>query len=112
MELQILDNTAKKYENLKTYQYHGSIYGVVPALRGYLKPVGEWNTQIVIAKGDHITVILNETVILDATLTHFIKNNRTIDGKDHPGLGNKKGHVGFLGHGDPLWFRNIAIKKI
>ena len=110
--MQILDNTAKKYENLKTYQYHGSIYGVVPALRGYLKPVGEWNTQIVIAKGDHITVILNETVILDATLTHFIKNNRTIDGKDHPGLGNKKGHVGFLGHGDPLWFRNITIKKI
>ena len=26
MELQIIDNTAKKYEKLKDYQYHGSLY--------------------------------------------------------------------------------------
>ena len=28
MELQILDNTADVYKDLKCYQYHGSVYGV------------------------------------------------------------------------------------
>ena len=43
MELQILDNTADVYANLQPYQYHGSVYGVIPAKKGFLKPVGEWN---------------------------------------------------------------------
>ena len=29
-ELQILDNTADKYKDLKPYQYHGSVYGIIP----------------------------------------------------------------------------------
>ena len=51
MELQILDNEAEMYRNLKPYQYHGSVYGVIPAKRGFLKQVGEWNVEEVIAKG-------------------------------------------------------------
>ncbi|MBW6536484.1 MAG: DUF1080 domain-containing protein [Mariniphaga sp.] len=112
MELQILDNTADKYKDLHCYQYHGSVYGVLPALRGYLKPVGEWNTQEVIADGTKIKVTLNGTVILDGDIGLYIKNQKTIDGKPHPGLGNKKGHIGFLGHGSNLWFRNISIKEL
>ena len=34
MEIQILDDTAAQYATLQPYQYHGSIYGVVPAKRG------------------------------------------------------------------------------
>jgi len=30
---------------LQPYQYHGSVYGVVPARRGVLRPVGEWNSE-------------------------------------------------------------------
>ena len=45
MELQILDNDAPIYKDLQAYQYHGSVYGVIPAKRGYLKPTGEWNYQ-------------------------------------------------------------------
>ena len=68
MELQILDNEAPVYEKLQPYQYHGSVYGVIPAKRGYLKPLGEWNYQEVIANGDRITVILNGTTILDGDI--------------------------------------------
>ncbi|MCG8311337.1 MAG: DUF1080 domain-containing protein [Cytophagales bacterium] len=111
MELQILDNTAEKYEDLKEYQYHGSVYGVIPAKRGYLKPVGEWNSQEVIAEGDHIKVILNGEVIVDGNINEASKGG-TMDGKKHPGLKNKKGHIGFLGHGDLVRFRNIRIKEL
>jgi HEAT repeat protein len=51
MELQILDNTAPIYANLHEYQYHGSVYGVIPAKRGYLNPVGAWNVQEVVVQG-------------------------------------------------------------
>ncbi len=111
MELQILDNTAAKYKTLKPYQFHGSIYGVVPAKQGHLKPVGQWNSQEVIAKGRQIKVILNGATIVDADIDKA-STPKTMDGKDHPGLKRKKGHLGFDGHGDPLEFRNIRIKTL
>jgi hypothetical protein len=111
MELQILDNEAPIYKDLQPYQYHGSVYGVIPAKRGYLKPTGEWNYQEVIADGDHIKVILNGTTILDGNIREAAKNG-TMDHKDHPGLFNKKGHIGFLGHGSEVKFRNIRIKEL
>ncbi|MCK5834909.1 MAG: DUF1080 domain-containing protein [Lentisphaeria bacterium] len=112
MELQILDNTADRYKDLKSYQYHGSVYGTIPALRGYLNPVGKWNTQEVIADGTKIKIILNGTTILDGDIAIYVENGKTIDGKNHPGLGNKKGHIGFLGHGSQLWFKDIEIKEL
>lgn len=111
MELQILDNDAPVYKNLHIYQYHGSIYGTLPAKRGYLKPVGEWNYEEVIVKGPKIKVILNGTVILDGDITEARKNGAA-DGKSHPGLLRNSGHIGFLGHGSPVQFKNIRIKDL
>jgi hypothetical protein len=111
MELQILDNESPIYEKLKPYQYHGSVYGVIPAKRGYLKTIGEWNQQTVVVKGTKIIVVLNGQVILDGDIKEASKNG-TADGREHPGLMNAKGHIGFLGHGDVVRFRNIRIKKL
>jgi hypothetical protein len=111
MELQILDNTAPIYAKLQAYQYHGSVYGIIPAKQGFLKPVGEWNQQEVIAVGNKIKVILNGEVILDGDIAEATKSG-TADHKEHPGLFNKTGHIGFLGHGDSLRFRNLRIKEI
>lgn len=110
-ELQILDNEAAKYANLEDYQFHGSVYGVMPAKRGYLKAPGEWNQQEVIVEHPRIKVILNGTVILEGDYLEASKNG-TLDGKDHPGLQRSSGHIGFLGHGDVLQFRNIRIKEL
>jgi hypothetical protein len=113
MEIQILDDTSDKYKNLKPYQYHGSIYGVVPAKRGCLKPVGQWNFEEVIAKGKHIMVKLNGTTIVDADIEKA-STPVTMDGREHPGLKRNKGHIGFCGHGDSNYieFRNIKIKAL
>lgn len=110
-ELQILDNTASKYADLEPYQYHGSVYGIIPAKRGYLKPVGEWNQQEVMVQGSKIKVVLNGTTIVDDDFIEASKNG-TMDGKDHPGLQRTKGHIGFLGHGDLVKFRAIRIKDL
>jgi len=113
MELQIIDNVnyhaVHKYK-LEPWQTHGSIYGVVPAKTGALKPPGEWNHQEVRALGRKITVILNGTTIVDADLS---KIKETADKKGlekHPGLLRDKGYIGFLGHGAHVEFKNIRIK--
>ncbi len=106
-ELQVLDNTAAKYAKLKDYQYHGSAYGMAPALRGYQRPVGEWNFQEVTMIGSHVTVELNGYRILDADLSD-LKSNL----KNHTGKDNRTGHFGFCGHGDAVSFRNIRIRRL
>ncbi|SHM84523.1 HEAT repeat [Chitinophaga jiangningensis] len=111
MELQIIDNEADMYKNLHEYQYHGSVYGVIPAKRGFLKPVGEWNYEEVVVKGNNVKVILNGETILDGDIAAASANG-TLDHKDHPGLKNEKGHIGFLGHGDVVRFRNIRVKSL
>ncbi len=111
IELQILDNEHPKYANLQPWQYHGSAYGIAAAKRGFLKQPGEWNYQEVIVKGRDIKVILNGETILDINLDEAMKNG-TADGRPHPGAARTKGHIGFLGHGDEVWFRNIRIKEL
>ncbi|HPT33005.1 MAG TPA: DUF1080 domain-containing protein, partial [Prolixibacteraceae bacterium] len=113
MELQILDNEAAIYKNLQPYQYHGSVYGVIPAKRGFLKPVGEWNYEEVQAIGNRIKVILNGETIVDGDIKEASKNGTaTADHREHPGLLNPSGYIGFLGHGSPLKFKNLRIKEI
>ncbi|MEX0937756.1 MAG: DUF1080 domain-containing protein [Pirellulales bacterium] len=111
MELQILDDTAAQYRNLQPYQYHGSIYGVVPAKQGHLKPVGEWNAQEVICRGKHVVVKLNGETIVDADIEKA-STPKTLDGRDHPGLKREKGYLAFCGHGARIEFRDIQIKEL
>ncbi len=110
MEVQILDDGHEKYKGkIKSEQHHGSIYLVAPARTGFLKPAGEWNTEEIMADGNHIRVTLNGVVILDFDLG-LVKEKEVIE--KHPGIRNKKGFVGFLGHGSLVEFRNIRIKEL
>ena len=108
-EIQILDDTAEKHATLKPYQYHGSVYGSVPAKRGFLRPVGQWNYEEIRMKGSHITVNVNGVVIVDQDLKEIDdkKLERRPDGFDRP-----SGYIGFAGHGDPVQMRNVRIKKL
>ena len=109
MEIQILDDGHPKYKDLQPYQAHGSIYGVVAAKQGALKPAGQWNCEEIVADGGHIKVTVNGIVVTDADIS---KIEKTIDGEEHPGLHNAKGYIGWAGHGDPVEFRNVRIKEL
>jgi len=108
-ELQVLDNTSPRYAKLDPRQCHGSAYGMAPAHRGYLRPVGEWNYQEVTVIGSTIKVELNGTVILHTDLS---KVAEYMGNRPHSGKNNTSGHFGFAGHSDPVMFRNIAIKRL
>ena len=118
MEIQVLDDGGSMYTKLEPGQYHGSIYKVVPAKRGFQKPVGEWNTEEIVANGRRITITLNGTVIVDANLDDVkdeavLKEHRDLTKPEGSrGIANTKGHIGFLGHGAHVEFRNIRIKEL
>ena len=107
MELQILDNSAEKYKNLKDYQFHGSMYTLAAAKKEGLKPVGEWNNQRVSVLGPEVKVVLNGTEILAANL-----NELTAKHPKHEGVKRRFGHIAFLGHGDKVSYRNINIVEV
>lgn len=104
MELQILDNSHPKYSKLKASQYHGSLYKLKAAKRGFLKPVGAWNHQKVTVDGAKVVVELNGTIILNADLDDLATKNRK-----HKGVRRRRGYICLCGHGDPVQFRNITI---
>ena len=109
MEIQVLDDSGPAYKNLRPSQYHGSIDDVFPAKRGSQKPVGEWNTEEIIARGRHVTVKVNGQTVVEANLDD-VKDETVL--KKHPGLKRDGGHIGFLGHGARVEFRNLRIKEL
>lgn len=111
MECQILDDGHKSYANIAPYQAHGSIYGVIAAKRGALAKTGEWNSEEITLKGRDVKVVLNGQTIVDGNLDKA-STPKTIDGRDHPGLKNEKGYIGFCGHGARIEFRNLRIKEL
>ena len=108
-ELQILDDEAPMYARLDPRQYNGSVYGIVPVQRGYLRPTGQWNFMEVTVRGPTIRVELNGTRVLDADVskvTEYMANS------PHPGKNRTSGHFGFCGHSDPVAFRKVQIKRL
>jgi hypothetical protein len=109
-ELQILDDTAPIYKTIDPRQCCCSIYGVVPAHRGYLHPVGDWNFEHAIINGHSIKVELNGVVVVNADVSQI--KPPFMDNAAHPGLMRTSGSFGFAGHDDPVAFRNIEIKPL
>ena len=119
-EVQILDHDDPIYAGLREYQVHGSVYGVIPAKRIKHKPLGEWSEEEIRVQGNHITVMVNGEVIVDGDIKEACKghnvapdggdnNPYTVDHRNHPGMFNKTGHIGFLGHGAGLKFRAVRV---
>ena len=119
-ECQILDHDDPVYAGLHAYQVHGSAYGIIPATRVVHRPVGEWNSEEIDVRGNHIKVTLNGVVINEGDLKEACQghnvapdgskyNPYTVDHRNHPGMFNHKGHISFCGHGKGLQFRNVRI---
>lgn len=105
-EIQILDDTAKKHQDLKEGQHNGSIYLLAPAKKKTALPVGEWNKQKVTVIGSAIVVELNGQIIVRANLNELSEKNPELYG-----LMRRSGHIAIAGHGETVSFRNIQITE-
>jgi hypothetical protein len=111
MEIQVLDDEAEVYQKMpiKPTQYTGSVYDVFPAKPGHVKRNGIWNEFEITAGRRRVKVVLNGVTITDADLD-TVKDPAVL--KKHPGLQNKSGHIGLLGHGTRVEFRNLRVKEL
>ena len=112
IEVQIHETT----DNSK-YGSCGSIYDCMPAKKMWQKKAGEWNHYTITCLENKIYVVHNGVQIIDMDLIKWTEPHRNPDGtsnkfntayKDMP----REGHIGFQDHGQPVWFRNIKIKKL
>ena len=71
--------------------------------------MGEWNYEEIQVNGQHLTVTLNGTKILDLEMDKLDRSQIP-----HPpkGLDHTKGLIGFAGHTDPVEFRSFKVKKL
>lgn len=107
MEIQVLDDYAKIHENLKPYQYCGSLYGVVPAMPRVSKKAKEWQSMEILCDGVKVQVTLNGTTVVDAKLDEHQDLY-----KEHPGLTRQAGFIGLQNHGSTLEYRNVQIRVL
>jgi HEAT repeat protein len=106
MEIQVLDDYAPEYANLRPWQYTGSIYGVQAPSGRVSKKAGEWQHYVIVADGPHVTVTLNGQLIVDADLVSHMDLEKT-----HPGLKRRKGFIGLQNHSTRIEYRNIRITE-
>ncbi len=99
MEVQLLDDAAERYRQLKPGQYCGSIYLVAPATSHVSRPAGEWNTMEINCQGTSYRVIHNGVVIVDANPCKFPELARRFT----------SGYLGLQNHSEEVWFRNLRI---
>jgi hypothetical protein len=107
MEIQLIDDVGWPGK-LAEWQHTGSIYNVVSAKKIHNKPIGEWNSITITAKGRKITVVNNGEVLVDANLDDYVQEHA----KKHPGILREKGHIGLQSYNHRVEFRNLYLKPL
>ncbi|HEX5009054.1 MAG TPA: family 16 glycoside hydrolase [Planctomycetota bacterium] len=73
-EIQLLDDwnwETVTQSQLHDWQFTGSLYGAVPpCAKGLLRPIGEWNTLEVLARGSRLACALNGQTLWDVDTAH------------------------------------------
>jgi 3-keto-disaccharide hydrolase len=109
MEIQLLDDDAPQYKNLKPSQFNGSIYKLVAPKARAAKPAGEWNKLAIRCQGPMIVIHLNGTEIQKVNADeHTTAEGDLVPLARRP----RKGCIGLQSHGDPVDFRGLEIKEL
>ncbi len=114
IEIQLLDDSAEKYRNLRAEQYTGSLYyQVAPTQKPELKPAGEWNQCEVICIGDQVTIKINGQIINEVDLAKPDGKNKLNTSKpwklaERPPIG----HIALQSHPSQVDFRNLTVKDL
>lgn len=114
-EYQLLDNI-EAADNKTPLTRAAAAYGLYPPPDGHVKPVGEWNTTRIVAKGGHIEHWLNGTKVVEYEMWSDDWKAKVKASKFNawPNYGlAKKGHIALQGdHRGELAFRNIRIREL
>lgn len=113
-EMQVLDD--ERHDDRKKPSHRaGSLYDMIQATPGAVKPAEEWNTAEIISNNGKLDFYLNgvhvvNTTIFDDNWKKMLDNSKF---KEWPAFGTfKSGHIALQDHGNDVWFKNIQIRKL
>ena len=114
-EYQLLDDI-KATDNKTRLTCAGAAYALYPSPEGHLKPVGEWNTTRIVARGPHVEHWLNGAKLLEYEVGSPDWEAKVKSSKfaPYPNFGRaKQGHIALQGdHTGTLAFRNIRVRAL
>ncbi len=114
LEMQCLDNDRHSDGKLPSHRA-GAAYDLVVPPDNVAKPVGQWNSARIVAKGPKIELYLNGT--LTAKLDQSSEEWRNLLAKSKfktfPYFAKSpRGRIVLQDHGDPVWFKNLKIRPL
>jgi hypothetical protein len=112
-EMQVLHNAGHK-DGAVPETSAGSNYALHAPVRDVTRPVGEWNDVRLLVKGPHVEHWMNGVKLLEYELWSPDWEKRVKASKfgKIPMYGRAKiGHIGLQDHGDPVWYRNIKVRR-
>ncbi|MBK7935816.1 MAG: DUF1080 domain-containing protein [Lewinellaceae bacterium] len=113
-EMQVLDNTCHPDSKFPKHRA-GDLYDLKECKYVTVKPAGNWNLMRIISKNGKVEHWLNNRKLVEYDM-NAPEWQKLIDGskfKEMPGFGKaKKGKIALQDHGDPVWFKNMKIRKL
>ncbi len=114
-EYQVLDDAGHPDAQNGDDRLAGANYDMHAPSKNVVKPAGEWNQTRIVANGAHIEHWLNGERIVEYELESDDWKQRIAESKwiDMPNYGKEaSGHISLQDHGDPVWYRNIRIRRL
>jgi hypothetical protein len=112
-EMQVLDDSGH-VDGRSRLTSAGSLYGLVAAPAGVVRPPGQWNEVRIVANGAHVEHWLNGTKVVEIELwsDEWRRLVRASKFNDWPEFGMaREGRIALQDHGDRVAFRNIRIRS-
>jgi cytochrome c len=113
-EMQVLDNTCHPDSKFPKHRA-GDLYDLIACKYETVKPAGQWNHIRLISKGGKVEHWLNDRKLVEVQMFNdewwkLIGGSKF---KDMPAFGRSpKGKIALQDHGDPVWFKNVKIRKL
>jgi hypothetical protein len=118
-EMQLLDDAGHPDARNGPRYRTGALYSMIAPVATPARPAGEWNSGRILVRGDHIEHWINGTKVLDGSLTDpGIRDGVQKRWGQYPPMvemltrPKPEGPICLQHHGDPVWFRNLKIRRL